>query len=124
MDVVSKGQEFFKNILEKLNLKKKAIAFCVENWNQFKSWVKYSLSLKTDGSGYPACPDGDVEAKTIGELIESEVADALRQKKSDDSLNETAEFVDEILDDEEEFYDMYDRLEEEGKVTEAAPDPH
>ena len=84
-NVVSKGQEFFKNILDKLNLKKKAIAFCVENWSQFKSWVKYSLSLKKNGSGgYPSCPDEHEynNPETIGELIKREKEVAL-QAESD-----------------------------------------
>jgi len=75
-NVVSKGQEFFKNILDKLNLKKKAIAFCVENWSQFKNWLKYALSLKKNGSGgYPSCPDGHEykEPVTIGELISNKI---------------------------------------------------
>ena len=99
MNVVSKGQEFFKNILDKLDLKKKAIAFCVENWGQLKSWVKYSLSLKKNGSNEVK------EPATIGDLIKN------KMPKSEP---------------EEERLDFPDAQEEAIKMKSEkdAPDPH
>jgi len=124
MEIGSKGQEFLKNILDKLNLKKKAIAFCVENWSQFKSWVNYSLSLKKNGSGgYPDCPDEDVE-----EFLDHKESHKNQPKEEKLSFSDAQEEAEGLIlkaeHDGEDVYDMYDRLEEEGKVTEAAPDPH